>query len=65
MESRVGVEHDDVVKVGGDAFKIFDDLVDDLDELPGRGTAALKHDEPFESRVGVQNAVRGWYPYRW
>ena len=56
--SRVGVEHDDVVKVGGDAFEVSYDLVDDLYEEPGRGTAALKNDEPFKSRVGVENTVR-------
>ena len=40
MGSRVRVEHDDVVKGGGDAFKVLDDLIDDLDESPG-GEALL------------------------
>ena len=55
--SRIGGEHDDVVEVGGDAFKVCDDLVDDLDEPPGRGTAALRHDEPLEEPYG--RAERG------
>ena len=38
--SMVRVEHDDVAGVGGDVCKVFDDLVDDLDEPPGRGTVA-------------------------
>ena len=59
MGSRVGVEHDDVVKVGGDAFEVFDDLVDDLDEPPGRGTAALRHDEPFEKPRGCAERGEG------
>ena len=49
MGSWVGVEHDDVIKLGGDAFKVFDGLLDDFDEPPGRGNAALRHDEPFET----------------
>ena len=59
MGSRVGVEHDDVVKVGGDAFEVFDDLVDDLDEPPGRGIAALRHDEPFEKSGGCGERGEG------
>ena len=59
MGSRVGVEHDDVVKVGGDAFEVFDDLVDDLDEPPGQGTAALRRDEPFEKPGGCAERGEG------
>ena len=55
----VGVEDDDVVEVGGDAFEVFDDLVDYLDEPPGRGVATLRHDEPLKRREGVQKVVSG------
>eukprot|EP00904_Undaria_pinnatifida_P010008 jgi/Undpi1/6137/HiC_scaffold_20.g08622.m1 len=54
----VGVEDDDVVEVGGDAFEVFDDLVDYLDEPPGRGVATLRHDEPLKRREGVQKVAR-------
>ena len=59
MGNRVGVENDDVVKVGADASEVFDDLVDSLDEPPWRGTAALRHDEAFEKPIGCANGVRG------
>ena len=39
-EEGSGVEHDDVVEVGGNACRAFDALVNDLNEPPGRGTAA-------------------------
>ena len=55
----VCVENDDVVEVGGDASKVFEDLVDDLDEPPGRGTAALRHDEPFEKPGGCAEHGEG------
>ena len=52
MSRGVGVEDDDVVKAGGDAVEVFDDLVDDLDKPPGRGVAALRHDEPLKESGG-------------
>ena len=48
----VGVEDGDAIEVGGNAIKVFDDLVDDLDEPPGRGVATLKHDKPLEESGG-------------
>ena len=44
----IGIADNDMVKVSGDAFEAFDDLVDFLDEPVGGGTAALRHDEPLE-----------------
>ena len=41
---RVGVEHDRIVEVGRQLFQALFDLVDNLDEPPGRSTAALGHD---------------------
>ena len=56
----VGVEDDDVVEVGGDAIQVLDDFVDDLDEPPGRGVAASRHEEaPEESRGGEEGGE--WY----
>ena len=60
MGRGVGVEDGDVVEVGGDAVEVFDDLVDDLDEPPGRGVAALKHDDPFEESSGGSEGGE-WY----
>ena len=48
MGRGVGVEGDDVVEVCGDPIEVYDDLVDDLDEPPGRGLATLRHGEPLE-----------------
>ena len=48
----VGVENYDVVEVGRYAVKVFDDLVDDLDEPSRRGAASLRHDEPLEESGG-------------
>ena len=48
----VEVENYDVVKVGGYAVKVFDDLVDDLDEPARRGAASLRHDEAIEESGG-------------
>ena len=59
MGNRVGVENDDVVKVGADASEVFDDLVDNLDEPPWRGTAALRHDEAFEKPIGCAERGEG------
>ena len=59
MGSRVGVEHDNAVKVGGDAFEVFDDLVHDLDEPPAEALLPLGMTSHSKSRVGVENAVRG------
>ena len=59
MGSWVGVAHDDVVKVGGDAFNLFDDLIVYLDKPPGRGTAALRDDEPFEKPGGCAERGEG------
>ena len=47
----VGVEDDDVVEVRGDAFQAFGDLVNDLNEPIGGGTAALRHHKPLEESV--------------
>ena len=46
MSYRVGLD-DDNIKVGRYLFQTFDYLVDNLDEPPGRSTAALGHDEPL------------------
>ena len=56
MGSRVGVEHDDVVKVGGDVS-----LMTSLMTLTnhGRGTAALWHDEPLEKPGGCAERGEG------
>ena len=40
MGCRVRIVDDDIVKVSGDTFAAFDDLVDYLDETAGGGTAA-------------------------
>ena len=48
MSRGVGVENYDVVEVGRYTVKVFDDLVDDLDEPSRRGAASLRHDEPLE-----------------
>ena len=47
------------VEVGSDAIEALDDLVDDLDELAGRGTATLGHDEPFEESGGGAKSCGG------
>ena len=47
----VGIVDDDIVKVSGDAFEAFDDLVDSLDEPAGGGTATSRHDELLEKPV--------------
>ena len=60
MSRGVGIEDDDVVEEGGDAFEVFDDLVDDLDQPPGRGVAALRHDEPLEELGGGAEGGE-WY----
>ena len=51
MGCRVRIVDDDIVKVSGDTFEAFDDLVDYLDEPAGGGTAAMQHDEPLEKPV--------------
>ena len=61
----VGVEDDDVVEVRGDAFRAFDDLVNNLKEPTGGGTAALRHHKPLEELVWrAKRRQRGWYPCR-
>ena len=60
MSRGNGVEDDDVVEVGGDAIEVFGDLVDDLDEPPGRDVATLMHDEPLEESGGGAEGGE-WY----
>ena len=50
----------DVVKVGCYAVEVLDDLVDDLDELAGRGIATMRHAEPFEESGGGANCGEGY-----
>lgn len=52
-------EHDDVVEVGGNAFKVLNYLVYHVDEPPGRGTAALGHDESFREPGGCAERRKG------
>ena len=47
----VGVEDDDVVEVRDDAFKAFDDLVNDHNKPTEGGTGALRHHKPLEEPV--------------
>ena len=48
----VGVKNYDVIEVGRYVVKVFDGLVDDLDELARRGVASLRHDEPLQEFDG-------------
>ena len=57
VSGGVRIENDDVVQVGGDAFEVLDDLVDDFNEPARRGVATLRHDEPLEEAGG--GAERG------
>ena len=53
----VRIVDDDVVNVGGDAFQVFDDLGNHLDEPAGGGAAALRHDEPLQPPIGHAESV--------
>ena len=56
----IGVEADDVIKVGNDAVDAVDDLVDDFDEQPWSSTASLRHNHPLEEARGcAENSERG------
>ena len=59
MSSRVGVEDDHIVEVGRHLFQALDNVVDNLDDPPGRSAAALGHGEPLIEAVEMQNAVGG------
>ena len=55
MSRRVGVEDDHIVEVGRHLFQALDNLVDNLDEPPGRSAAALGHGYPrIEARGGAK-----------
>lgn len=59
MSTWRGVEHEDVVGVGGNALEGFDGLVYYHDEPTGRSPAALEHEEPFEESVGYAERGEG------
>ena len=52
MGSWVGVKDYDAVEVCDYSVEALDDLVNDLNESPGRGAATLRHDEPLEESGG-------------
>ena len=56
----VAVENCDVVEVGRYAVKVFDDLVDDLDEPARRGAASLRHGKPLEESGGRAESSQGY-----
>ena len=47
----VGIEDNGVVVVGGDELKVFDDLVDYLDESAWGGAVALRQYKPLEESI--------------
>ena len=59
MRYRVGVEHDDIVEVRCHRFHALDHPIDDLDEPPRRGAAALRHDEPLIEACGCADHCKG------
>ena len=59
MRYRVGIEHDDIVEVSYHLFQALGHLIDDLDEPPGRGAAALKHNEPLIDARGCAERSKG------
>ena len=59
MSSKIRIENDDVVEVGGDVGEAFDDLVDILDEPFWRRAASLWHDKPVEEALGRAESREG------
>ena len=59
MGGGVRIVDDYVVKLSSDAFKAFDDLVNDPDEPARGGTAALRHDAPLEKSVRCAEGSEG------
>ena len=59
MRYRVGIEHDDIVKVSCHLFQALDHLIDYLDEPPRRGAAALRHNEPLIEACGCAERCKG------
>ena len=56
----VRIVDDDFVKVGGDAFQAFNDIVNHLDEPAGGGAAVLRHETSHSNSLSdVQKAARG------
>ena len=47
MRYWVGVELDDIVELSFHLFQALDHPIDDLDEPPRRGAAALRNTEPL------------------
>ena len=52
VSSRIRVENDDVIEVGGYFSEALDSLISDLDEPSRRRAAPLWHDEPREEACG-------------
>ena len=59
MRYRFGIEHDDIVEVCCHPFQIVDHFIDDLDETPRRGAAALRHNEPLVEACGCAQRCKG------
>ena len=52
MRYQVGIGHDDIIEVSCLLFQVLDHLIDDLDEPPRRGAAALRHSVPLIKACG-------------
>ena len=59
MRYRVGTEDDDIVEVSCHLFQALDYLIDDLDEPPKRGAAALRQNEPLIETCGCAERCKG------
>ena len=65
VSRRVGAEDDHIFQVGRYLSLALDNLFDNLDEPPGRSTAALGHDVPFiEARGSAKRSERDGFLVR-
>ena len=59
MHYRIGIEHNDTVEVWSHLLKIFNHLIDHLDEPPRRSAAVLNHNEPLIGARGCADRRQG------
>ena len=58
MRYQMIIEHDDI-EVGCHLFQAIDRLIDNLDEPPRTGAAALRHNEPLIESRGCAERCKG------
>ena len=59
MRYRVGIEHDDIVEVCCHLFHVLDHLIDDPDEPPRRGAAALRRNKSLVEACRCAERCKG------